>query len=265
MIAPISVAHCRHGRFMYLARDGYIGRSLEIYGEFSEAEVTLWREYVKPGDLVIDAGANIGAHTVALARLVGERGIVLAFEPIRFLSQLCAGNVALNGLTNVAIYQVALGADAGSLLVPLIDYTAADNFGGVPLGQWSDGERVLVERLDDMARIPRCTFIKIDVEGMEQAVLNGAQQLIAKHRPVLYVEQSEQNAADLLRTIQAMHYRSYLHVPPLFNPSNYRGHTEDIYAGMFDGQIHNLLCVPAERESAQPDLPEVTVGPIDLP
>lgn len=262
MIAPISIADCRHGRFMYLARDGYIGRSLEIYGEFSEAEVTLWQQYVRPGDLVIDAGANIGAHTVALARLVGERGIVLAFEPIRFLSQLCAGNVALNGLTNVAIYQVALGAEAGSVLVPAIDYTAADNFGGVPLGHWSDGERVLVERLDDMA-IPRCALMKIDVEGMELDVLNGAQQLIAKYRPLLYVEEGERNGAALHRSLQGMRYRIYRHVPPLFNPLNYRGHSDDIYAGMFDGQIHNLLCVPIERAQPTPGLPEITVGPID--
>jgi FkbM family methyltransferase len=262
MIAPVEIVQARYGRFMILSTDGYVSRSLKTYGEFSEAEIALWRLYVKPGDLVIDAGANIGAHTVALARLVGETGAVIAFEPIRFLAQLCAGNVALNGLTNVFVYQMAVGAQGDLLRVPVLDYTAADNFGGVPLGQWTQGERVTVTPLDDVD-VPRCAFLKIDVEGMEEQVIRGAAKLIAKHRPVLYIELSERNAPSLLRTLQALGYRAYLHEPPLFNPENYHACTDDIYAGMFEGQIHNVLCVP--RSAAAPgDLPELRIDALEL-
>jgi len=265
MIAPIELVEARYGRFMILSTDGYVSRSLKVYGEFSEAEVTLWREYVRPGDIVIDAGANIGAHTVALARLVGETGAVIAFEPIRFLAQLCAGNVALNGLTNVFIYQLALGAQVDELRVPVLDYTAEDNFGGVPLGHWMQGERVNVTPLDAID-VPRCAFMKIDVEGMEEQVIRGAAMLIAKHRPVLYVEMNMRHGQAVLQLLQKLRYHAYLHQPPLFNLDNYRHHPDDIYAGMFEGQIHDLLCVPAERPQPHAMTAEaLVVGPSMAP
>merc|ERR1719454_840363 len=64
---------------------------------------------LRPGDVVIDAGANLGAYTVPFAERVGRRGKVLAFEPFRWLHQLTTANVALNGLSNVWTYNVALG------------------------------------------------------------------------------------------------------------------------------------------------------------
>src|SRR5690606_13771278 len=58
---------CRHGPMLFNKRDLYVGRSLATYGEFSEAEIGLFRQILRPGGVVIEAGANIGAHTVPLA------------------------------------------------------------------------------------------------------------------------------------------------------------------------------------------------------
>src|SRR5260370_1945855 len=55
---------CRYGHMLYNIHDVYVGRSLDLYGEFSEGEVGLFRRLVKPGDLVLDVGANIGPHTL---------------------------------------------------------------------------------------------------------------------------------------------------------------------------------------------------------
>jgi len=63
------------------SRDKWLGRSLDLYGEWSEPEVDLYRRIVKPGDTVVEVGANIGAHTLPLAQLVGEDGSIIAFEP----------------------------------------------------------------------------------------------------------------------------------------------------------------------------------------
>jgi FkbM family methyltransferase len=238
----------RHGCLLHLTNDGYIGRSLEAYGEFSEAEVRLWRRYITPGDLVLDIGANIGAHTIALARLVGPQGIVLAFEPIRFLYHLCCGNVALNGLTNVRAYHYAVGAQAGRLTVPLIDFVQPGTFGGLPLGAWEQGEPVSVISLDELLSVPACHFIKVDVEGMELDVLQGAEQTITRFRPVLYVEHDDTDKGRMvLKLLQAWDYRLYWHRPPLFDPHNFFRNPVDVFAGQYMGMIHNVLAVPATR------------------
>merc|ERR1711865_663428 len=64
---------------------------------------------LRPGDVVVDAGANLGSYTIPFAERVGRHGKVLAFEPFRWLHQLTTANVALNGLSNVWTYNVALG------------------------------------------------------------------------------------------------------------------------------------------------------------
>ena len=65
---------CRHGLMVYNRNDAYIGRSLDLYGEFSQGETELFQQVVGIGDVVIEVGANIGAHTLRLAQLAGPGG-----------------------------------------------------------------------------------------------------------------------------------------------------------------------------------------------
>jgi FkbM family methyltransferase len=62
-----------------------------------------------PGDIFVDVGANLGSYTIPMAIHVGPSGLVLAFEPFRWLSQLLTANVAMNGLMNVWVFQLGLG------------------------------------------------------------------------------------------------------------------------------------------------------------
>ena len=156
-------------------KDLYIGRSLEL---FSELEVELLSRLIKPGSLVVEAGANIGSLTVALSRMVGPGGAVIAFEPQRQIFHLLCANLALNSILNVFAYQKAIGAARGSLFVPQLHPAAPHNFGGLSLGNAAAGEPVEVTALDDM-RFPRLGLIKADVEGMEEQVLAGATKTIA--------------------------------------------------------------------------------------
>jgi hypothetical protein len=65
---------CRHGRMLYNINDKYVGRSLDVYGEFCEAELTLLKSFVRPSDIIIEVGANIGTHTVPFAQWTCEGG-----------------------------------------------------------------------------------------------------------------------------------------------------------------------------------------------
>src|SRR5580704_19607430 len=78
-----ALKECRYGRMLYLRGDIYIGRSLELYGEYGQSENALFAQLLASDQIAIEVGANIGAHTVHLAKLVGPGGTVLAFEPQR--------------------------------------------------------------------------------------------------------------------------------------------------------------------------------------
>ena len=91
---------CRHGWMLYNVNDIYIGRSLDLYGEYSEGEIALFRQFLRPGDVVVEIGAHIGTHTVFFAKTVGPTGVVFAFEPQRVVHQTLCANIALNSLSN---------------------------------------------------------------------------------------------------------------------------------------------------------------------
>jgi len=242
---------CRHGFLLYNSHDEFVGRSLDYYGEFSEGEVALFEKLVKPGQVVVEVGSNIGCHTVVLAHLVGPTGAVHAFEPQRIVFQTLCANLSLNSITNVFAYQVAIGKTAGKVVVPVPDYCQDGNFGAVELGRHTVGETASMHTIDSL-NLTGIHFLKIDVEGMEQEVLEGAVQTISNHAPVLYVENDRPAKSDaLLRFIAGLGYRIFQHTPPLFNPCNYNNYPVNVF-----GQIHslNLLCLPKHIQLPTGDL-----------
>jgi FkbM family methyltransferase len=235
---------CRHGQMLYNIHDMYIGRSLDLYGEFSEGEVEFFRQAAQPGYVILEIGANIGAHTLFFAQQVGPSGCVLAFEPQRIVFQTLCANMALNCVTNTWCFHQAVGAEMGHLMVPVLDYTQVNNYGGLGLGNFQQGERVAVVTIDSLD-LRRCDLIKIDVEGMEEAVLRGAVETLAKFKPILYVENDrEDRSASLIRFIDALAYAMYWHLPPLYNVNNFLNNAEDVFPGIVS---KNMLCVPRSR------------------
>jgi FkbM family methyltransferase len=236
-------AACRHGTLLFNRHDQYIGRCLALYGEYSEDEIRLLAPLLRPGDTVVEAGANIGAHTLPLARAVGAGGRVLAFEPQRLVFQILCANLALNSITQVEARQAAVGAAHGQLRVPPLPPDQTANFGGVSLRADGPGEAVPVLPLDAFD-LPACRLLKADVEGMEHAVLAGAQQLVTRCRPVLYVENDRPaNSAALIAHLLKLGYRLWWHLPPVCRADNWRGESRDAFPGIVS---INLLGLPAE-------------------
>ena len=248
----------RHGYFFANRFDHYVGLALIKYGEYGELEWQVLAQLVTEGATVVEVGANIGSHSIALAKAVGPAGRLIAIEPQRVIHQHLSASIALNALTNVECHWAGCGSEPGEMAVPPVNYMAnqMQNFGGVSLVAKGEGERVPIVRLDDLMAGRRTSLIKIDVEGMEAEVLRGATRVIADCRPILYVENDRPaNSDELLTLIWFLGYRTFWHVPRLFNPDNYFGDGENIYA---DTASFNLLCVPEEIALSIKGFPEVT-------
>ncbi len=231
---------CRYGQMLYNVNDRYIGRSLDVYGEYSEGEVELFANILKPGNVVIEVGANIGAHTLFLAQQVTKTGVVIAFEPQRVLFQTLCANMALNNVLNAYCFQQAAGAKVGTVVVPPLDYTHENNFGGLTLGSYQVGEQVPLTPLDAF-NFSFCNFLKIDVEGMEKEVLEGATTLIGKFKPVIYLENDRQDKSDeLILFLDSLSYKLYWHQPYYYNPNNFLGNAENVFPNLVS---RNMLCI----------------------
>jgi FkbM family methyltransferase len=249
LAGPQRLMSGRHGWFVYNHHDQYVGQALEHYGEYGEHEVQ-WFGRILQGFAdcdVIEVGANIGSQTVALCRMARR---VFALEPQPTVFQTLCANVALNAIRNCQAYPMAAGEVAGTLKVPPVGYDRSGNFGGISLQADGAGTPVQVVALDEFLAklVPdlRVRLIKVDVEGMERAVLRGARQLIARDRPLLYVENDriEQSEA-LILCMREMGYRLYWHCPLLFNSQNFFGNADNIYQGI---AAFNMLGVPQELE-----------------
>lgn len=263
----IEVKQCRHGRFMYYANDTYIGRCLSAYGEYSEDEVALWQQLVKPGWLVVDVGSNIGVHTVWFAKQVGPRGGVMAVEPQRQMYQMMCGNLALNELANVTVLLGALSDTDGVTAVPVPDYVKGGNFGGVALRETSHSaaQTVASGRVDHVPMVrfdtitagrPDPQFIKVDAEGMEVEVLKGAHEVITRAKPVLYVENDlPEKSRGLIAHIMGLDYRLFWHVAKMFRADNFAGSSENIFPGIMSGV--NMLCIHASLKPSINGLVEI--------
>lgn len=235
---------CRYGMMIYNKNDAYIGKSLDLYGEFSEEEVDLFRFFIKEGMTVFDIGANIGTHTIPFSQLVGELGKVFAYEPQRIIFQTLCGNLAINSITNVYCFQKALGYTNGIAEIFLPDYTKSNNFGGMKVEEVNNSE--LYEKVEvtsfDYLNIDKCDFIKVDIEGMERAFLLGGTKTINKFRPIMYLEDNMEKSEDsFLDILENLDYACFRHIVPLYNENNFFGNSQNVFKTVINP---NVITIP---------------------
>lgn len=168
-------------RLLLDERDEWITPTLVATKGWEPGQTALLGERLRPGMTVLDGGAHAGYFTCQAARLVGPRGLVLAFEPAPRNFELLTANVWRNGFGNVACFPWALGDASGHLPFRL----SATNTGDHRLGG-DGGVVVRVARLDDVPGIgPPLDVVKLDVQGWEERALRGMEALLAGSPDVL--------------------------------------------------------------------------------
>jgi FkbM family methyltransferase len=189
-------------QFYFPMNDGAVGHSLRNHGEFGRIVVDLCLDYAGQDGVFVDAGANIGAVGLPFAK-ARPTWTVHAVEAHRGLAGLLAANATVNGLHNVAIHHMALGAERAIVDFPTPPLNEARNFGGIAMGQSGYNEPVRMDTLD--ALVPEgADIVKVDVEGYEPEVLKGAARLLATRKAIWILETVTQHPEASKETVRVM-------------------------------------------------------------
>lgn len=162
---------------------------------FDMDDLNVTRPYISPGSVVIDAGANIGSHSVYYARIC-EAAKVYSFEPQEEIFKILEQNIALNGLINIVTpYKYALGEHRTKASIDFRDdhrissRLAQTNHGGTYLKEAGDGNFEM-QTLDELFlnSLEKLDYIKMDIQGFEEKAVKGGINLIKKFKPVIQLE-----------------------------------------------------------------------------
>ncbi len=180
------------------SKDQGVERSLFETGTYERGTLHFMKTYLKPNDTFVDIGANIGLMSITARRAVGEGGKVWAFEANKNTFAILEKNIALNNFTDLLCFECGLGSQRETKLLYdnwSINRGAAST---VVKGDNAESTEITILKLDDVANQQNIqpTMIKIDVEGMEEDVLIGAERVIHEYRPILIVEFSEERGDD---------------------------------------------------------------------
>lgn len=241
------------GQFqLWLDPSRYIDGELMRRGVFESSSIALVDRLVKPGMFVIDVGANIGYYTVRLSSLVGLEGHVLAVEPSPYYIETLQMNIAANSCGNVDLATYALSDSEesaplyGNFISASLDWPGEDP----PPSRTEDVSRITLDRLCEIRRVTRIDFMKVDVDGHEVHLFNGAEKTLGRFRPTMFVEFSQKflmaagsDVPALARVLSGHDYafvseRSRSAFPSL----------DALYVEAFNfSHSVNVLCVPHER------------------
>lgn len=167
----------------------WLGQYVYLTGAYEPPTSDIFFKIIKPGDTVIDIGANVGYFSLLSAKLTGEKGKVYALEPILSVRENLISNILLNDYNNIRVIPKAASATAARLTI----YEGPEGHKGVsslrPLSTASRELTIEAIALDDLIEeMGTVNFIKIDVEGAEMRALLGMKKIINKDHPSFIIE-----------------------------------------------------------------------------
>jgi len=230
----------------------FIDSKIYYFGAYEPETVLTIEKLVRPGDVALDVGANIGYITMNLALAVGESGKVVAFEPSAWAFDRLKQNVRLNDMHQVESHCVAVG-DIAQKGVKLM----------LPCGYRLDQRDTAIEQVIDIwtlddyvtdSGIEKLDFLKIDTDGMEAAIIRGARRTLERFRPKIFFElgpgglkQKGESSDDLLRSFSRLGYS-------FFQPGSLKpfDHIEQMVGKLTGTQTINVVAL-ADHDSSGPE------------
>ena len=187
-----SLYKTRFGDLFWLNVCSCIDQGIVQTGLWEPEATEAVRKIVKKGDVAIDVGANIGYFSVILSKIVGPEGRVYAFEPTTKYHEILKRNLKANGIANCEISRLGLSNKRQALEVVENEASATIHVPeGMPLGP---KETIILVTLDDFVRehqLKKIDFIKIDVDGHEPLIFEGAWDTLDKYTPIILTEISQ--------------------------------------------------------------------------
>lgn len=227
----------------------YHGAKYVIQGYFDWRNLAIAKAVCRPGDSIIEIGANVGTESVGFRDIVGDKGKLILFEPLPKNVRMLEKMVTINNWNNVHVYKTAIGNTSGHVNFIIPPHASMSGIGFIDMGQTSLKEdrklKVPIRPLDEF--IDHLSNLKIvfsDTEGHECFVLSGAKQIIEKFRPMLVVEASPKLLArsgssieELVNILDKFNY-SYWEVSRfgLIPPKKYK-----------QLKATNWVCIPQEQ------------------
>ena len=230
------VIDTHYGITQYSPRQERLARSLEWYGEWLQAQVDLLAKLLRPGAVVVEAGAGIGVHTLALARIIGPTGHLLAYEADPLLLRILDQNlISTRSGTLVTVMQRGLVG-----LSPSCRRSATS--------AKSDLQSDHAEACDtvDGLGLARLDFIKINDSDAALKILEGAADTLWRLRSALFIAASDDAAlSESAGRARDFGFRCWRMETALFNPVNFNRREDDIFSGR---TALALLTIPEEIE-----------------
>lgn len=247
------IKELRWGTFNLIKGD-MISNIATYCGEWSDVEVSVFQMLLNPNSNIVEVGANMGLHTVALAK-IAPHGKVIAFEPQRIIFQQLCCNLALNNLTNVYSYRLGVSDKNDEYLIETCDYSTDWNYGSFSLDKGFSTEEqfhhqttkepIEVINLDDFSPIHQLNaldLLKVDAEGFDIKVLNGASKTIERLQPIIFVEYQKHDSAVLLDFFAKHQYQVYWLISKRCQEKNF------YQAPLIDlGDDLNFIAIPRSR------------------
>lgn len=240
----------RYSPITYCYRgDNIIGISLAYYGEYTEQEIDLLKNFLNTETIVYDIGANIGVHTQAFSKYAKH---VYAFEPNSNNYKLLELNTIYD--KNVTLFDCAISNDIGYTHIEQFELGTVGNYGECKIVE--DGQLCTMSTIDYMVEqneILPPNVIKIDVEGHENSVFEGMERTIKKYLPVIFYEAIHCDLSSIYDILNDNGYTLYWFPVGNYNPNNFYKNTNNIFG---QGGVINILAVP-KRIDLKTNMPRV--------
>ncbi len=231
--------------FRRLFATGQLGKTYQ--------DVYFMKNFVKEGDTCIDIGAHLGYYTFEMSRLVGEKGRVVAIEPVAKFFNVLEKMANAKRIRNIELKKVALGGEGKVVEIGIPRINKQKKFGYARIKklseymEYADSESVPNVDGDELfADLNRVDFIKCDVEGAEVAVFKSMPRIISKHHPVLLLELADKSDRIKMKGMLTTEYDIYF----LINKKLKRIHPDSDERAV----SHNHYFIPSSRLNLFKDL-----------